>query len=119
MSYNPSGEANGYYNQQPPQGGYYQQQPPPQQPYGQPPPQQGYGGPPPQQQGYATDGHEKMTFDQTFKVEKPKWNDLWAGILVRAFYPFPSSRCHTHDAYFQSHSRRRRPRRSDHSVIDC
>ncbi|KAK8006821.1 hypothetical protein PG989_000811 [Apiospora arundinis] len=97
MSYNPSGEANGYYNQQPQQGGYYQQQQQPpygqqqQQPYGQPPPQQGYGQPyggqppppPPQQQqqAYATDGHEKMTFDQTFKVEKPKWNDLWAGIL--------------------------------------
>ncbi|KAK7960330.1 hypothetical protein PG988_011544 [Apiospora saccharicola] len=89
MSYNPSGEANGYYNQQQPpqQGGYYQQQPPPQQPYGQQqpyPPQQGYGGPPPpqqQQQAYAHDGHEKMTFDQTFKVEKPKYNDLWAGIL--------------------------------------
>ncbi|KAK8075921.1 Protein pns1 [Apiospora phragmitis] len=79
MSYNPSGQANGYYNQPPPQQqGYYQQQPP-QQPYGQQQPP--YGQPPPQQQAYATDGHEKMTFDQTFKVEKPKWNDLWAGIL--------------------------------------
>lgn len=27
---------------------------------------------------------EKRTFDQTFKIEKPKWNDLWAGVLVSA-----------------------------------
>lgn len=27
--------------------------------------------------------NEKQTFEQAFKVEKPKWNDLWAGILVR------------------------------------
>jgi hypothetical protein len=25
---------------------------------------------------------EKPSFDQAFKIEKPKWNDLWAGILV-------------------------------------
>jgi hypothetical protein len=25
----------------------------------------------------------KQDFQQTFKVTKPKWNDLWAGILVR------------------------------------
>ena len=24
----------------------------------------------------------KFSFDQTFKIEKPKYNDLWAGILV-------------------------------------
>ena len=27
---------------------------------------------------------EKPTFDQAFKVDKPKWNDLWAGILFLA-----------------------------------
>ena len=27
---------------------------------------------------------EKPTFDQAFKVEKPKWNDIWAGILFLA-----------------------------------
>ncbi|KAI9795071.1 MAG: putative choline transporter, neither null mutation nor overexpression affects choline transport [Peltula sp. TS41687] len=25
---------------------------------------------------------EKLTFDQRFKVEKPRWHDLWAGILL-------------------------------------
>ena len=35
-----------------------------------------YGPPLPTQ----TDG--KQTFDQAFKLEKPKYNDLWAGILV-------------------------------------
>ena len=27
-------------------------------------------------------GDAKQTFDQTFKLDKPKYNDLWAGILV-------------------------------------
>lgn len=27
---------------------------------------------------------EKPTFDQAFKIEKPKWNDVWAGILFIA-----------------------------------
>ena len=26
---------------------------------------------------------EKQTFEQTFKIEGPKWHDLWAGILVK------------------------------------
>lgn len=59
---------------------YGQQQQPPQ--YGQnfahsqgpPPPQQGYG-----QQGH---GDNKQSFEQTFKIGKPKYNDLWAGILL-------------------------------------
>ena len=34
--------------------------------------------------GPATNYDGKQTFDQTFKVEGPKWNDLWAGILVRS-----------------------------------
>lgn len=47
--------------------------------YQQPPP--GYGqnfqnGAPPAISG------EKPTFEQSFKLDKPKWNDLWAGILV-------------------------------------
>lgn len=36
----------------------------------------GYNAPP---QGYDP---EKYTFEEAFKVEKPKWNDLWAAILV-------------------------------------
>jgi len=49
------------------------------------------------QQGYAQDPPEygasfqapvddKQTFQQTFKIEKPKWNDLWAGILFIAVF---------------------------------
>ncbi|KAF2152071.1 DUF580-domain-containing protein [Myriangium duriaei CBS 260.36] len=72
------------YNQQPYQNGQnnaqygpaqgqqqqYPQQPPPN--YG-----QNYG-----PSGF--DGGEKPTFDQAFKIERPRWNDLWAGILFLA-----------------------------------
>lgn len=38
---------------------------------------------------YGQDFHmptdNKQSFEQTFKVEKPKLNDLWAGILVRSW----------------------------------
>ena len=27
-------------------------------------------------------GNEKQDFNQVFKIEKPKFNDIWAGILV-------------------------------------
>lgn len=87
------GEADGYFNpgQQPaqappPQYSSYQQ-PDPYQAYQQPPPVQQQPPPPPQQQyGAPVGGYgefdEKQSFDQTFKIEGPKWNDLWAGILV-------------------------------------
>ncbi|KXJ89328.1 plasma-membrane choline transporter-domain-containing protein [Microdochium bolleyi] len=101
---NSGGYNNGYNNNQnnwQPQQNQYQPPPPPN--YGQPPPEQ-YAmpnyqqpqGPPPQQQqpppqqpsynggGYGN-GDEKGTFDQAFKIEKPKWNDLWAGILFLLF----------------------------------
>lgn len=53
---------------------------------------QGYGPPPTQQQQYGysqappgppPNGYpqEKVPFDQAFKIEKPKYNDWWAGIL--------------------------------------
>lgn len=90
-----AGEADSYYNadqrgapqqygQQPPQyqpqyEQQYQQPPPPQQPY---PPQNGNGAPMGGQNGYQGEFDEKHSFDQQFKIEKPKWNDLWAGILV-------------------------------------
>ncbi|MCJ1313792.1 putative choline transporter, neither null mutation nor overexpression affects choline transport [Agyrium rufum] len=89
----------GNYKNQPNQGyqqsnpGYrqeYQQgYPPPNSgaPYTQPPP--GYGGPngnqgPPQapQPMYQDGSGGKPTFEQTFKLDKPKYNDLWAGILL-------------------------------------
>lgn len=71
------GYNNGSY-QQPPMN--YQQQPPP------PPQQYQQSYPPPNGNGYTTaqamEGGEKHSFDQTFNVPKPKYNDLWAGILV-------------------------------------
>lgn len=68
---------------------YQQQYPPPQnQPYQPKPPYEQnpnnneapppYGYQPPE----AVGGGKEYTFDQAFKVDKPKWNDLWAGILV-------------------------------------
>lgn len=84
-----SGEAQNYYNagyQQPPpqqyqtqqpQGGYQQQMPPPPN-YGQQ--QQQYAPPQPSYDAKAN------TFDGQFKIEKPKWNDLWAGILLIAVF---------------------------------
>ena len=87
-----AGEAANYYNGQ--QDSYYQMQspakyPPPQQyppPQHPPPPQYGqnYGPPPPQQNGTMPGygNSEKQDFEQTFKIESPKWNDWWAGVLV-------------------------------------
>lgn len=85
------GAADSYYNGAPDQNkqGYGMQQ---QQPMQYPPPtQNGYQQPPPnygqnfQNPGQApmASGEGKQTFDQTFKLDKPKYNDLWAGILVR------------------------------------
>ncbi|KAI0397534.1 duf580 domain-containing protein [Xylariaceae sp. FL0594] len=67
-SQQPYGEAGAYYNNQPPPANPYYGQPPP------PPQQQQYNAPPPQYQ-------EKPMFDQAFKLERPKYNDLWAAIL--------------------------------------
>ncbi|KAI1866373.1 uncharacterized protein JN550_007761 [Neoarthrinium moseri] len=58
------------YSQQQYGQGQYNQQP------SGPPPQQGYG-----ENGYQNNG-EKPMFEQAFKVDRPKWNDLWAGILL-------------------------------------
>jgi hypothetical protein len=77
------GEADDYYNEG--------QQPPPQQNqpyYGQPPPQnqqqQQQWAPPPNyespQKNYQPG--EQFQFNEAFKVSKPKFNDLWAGILL-------------------------------------
>jgi hypothetical protein len=42
--------------------------------YGQQPPTYGEAFNPPQ--------HSDQDFKDTFKITKPKWNDLWAGLLV-------------------------------------
>lgn len=75
-----AGEAQGYYNQQPQQ--YAQQYPPPQQQQQYAQPQQYPQQPPSYGQPQAYNGGEKPNFEQAFKVDKPKWNDLWAGILL-------------------------------------
>lgn len=88
------GESDSYYNpnpqgdfqgQQPPLS-YQQQQPPPplHEPY---PPQNQYQGGGYNGQGERTGYDEKPSFEQTFKIEKPKWNDLWAGVLVGSNSP--------------------------------
>ena len=60
--------------QQTPQSPQYAQSPK----YTQQPPEYNQNGPGPQGYGF-TEG--KQTFDETFKLERPKYNDLWAGIL--------------------------------------
>ena len=68
-----AGEAASYHNG-PPEGQQKMQ-------YQQPPPNYGQNynaGPPPPNTG----DYGKQTFEQTFKLDKPKYNDLWAGILV-------------------------------------
>ena len=78
MQYPPQAHGNGYQNVQDFQGrqGY---QGAPQPSYQQPPPNYGQplqtGGPPVQRDG-------KQTFSEAFKLDKPRYNDLWAGILV-------------------------------------
>ncbi|KAK7427202.1 pH nine-sensitive protein 1 [Neonectria magnoliae] len=70
---------NGNY-QQPPMN--YQQQPPP------PPQQYQQSYPPPNGNGYAlpqSEG-EKNSYNEVFKIVKPKYNDLWAGILFILFF---------------------------------
>ncbi|EME79828.1 uncharacterized protein MYCFIDRAFT_81297 [Pseudocercospora fijiensis CIRAD86] len=71
------GEAQAYYQGQPQQ---YQMDQQYKQPYQQPPPNyaQNYG----QQQNYAQQEYGGKPFTQAFKVDRPKWNDIWAGILL-------------------------------------
>jgi hypothetical protein len=81
MSQQPRGEAADYYQSQ---AGYSANQPyqnsqqgvESENKYTQQPPSYGY------QNGMPQD--QKPTFDQAFNIDKPKWNDLWAGLLVGA-----------------------------------
>ncbi|KAF2261248.1 DUF580-domain-containing protein [Lojkania enalia] len=91
----PRGEAADYYSGTPQQdpSSYQMQEPnyPPQQPpqygqnYAQPPP-----APPPngnQSYGqYQPNYGEKLNFDQAFQIQRPKWHDLWAGLLFIAVF---------------------------------
>ncbi|KAL8999896.1 MAG: hypothetical protein Q9169_001302 [Polycauliona sp. 2 TL-2023] len=87
------GAADSYYNdggpqqyqQQPNRNAYQQPQYPPGPELKSQPPPPNYGqayqnnAPPPLPQ---TGGDGKQTFEQAFKLDKPKYNDLWAGILL-------------------------------------
>ena len=78
------GAADSYYQNQ---NAPMQYPPPPQEPqYQQPPPNydQNYQKPTNGSQMEAGAGG-KQTWDQAFKLDKPKYNDLWAGILVRTW----------------------------------
>ncbi|KAJ5588248.1 hypothetical protein N7537_010926 [Penicillium hordei] len=98
-----SGQAASYYNEvpqgQPPQPnyGYDQQHGNYQQPYNPPAPypqpnyqQPTYQQPPveakPPPQYHQNVPESGYSFDQAFKIEKPKWNDLWAGLLLIAVF---------------------------------
>ncbi|SLM33695.1 protein pns1 [Lasallia pustulata] len=76
ISYAPQAYGNGTGYQ-----GQHQDQAPPEAKYQQAPPNYGQnyqnGGAP-----VGTSGDGKQTFAQAFKIDKPKWNDLWAGILL-------------------------------------
>jgi hypothetical protein len=51
--------------------------------YSQPPPNYGQNfNPRPDMNGY----DNKPTFEQAFKIDKPKWNDWWAGLLFLAVF---------------------------------
>ena len=80
----------GYYGAPPQEPAYQMQNAPPQQPPYQTQDQQQYAPPPqpPPQYGQPQPAYsdEKGSFDQAFKVDKPKWNDLWAGILLIAVF---------------------------------
>jgi hypothetical protein len=108
----PQGQGYGQpYGQQQQYGQSYGQPPPPppQQSYGQPPYNPGYqqdyntnyghhndehplqnqAQAPPKYGNYAPNqpmGDEKQSFEQTFKVDKPKYNDLWAAVLFLACF---------------------------------
>lgn len=78
--------ADAYYQEGDPvvqQQGQYQQQPYGQQPqYQQQPPAPQYPQQPPQYGNQPDTGNgEKMGFEQTFKVDRPKYNDIWAAAL--------------------------------------
>ena len=79
-SHPPQAYGNGTaYQGQPGYQGQPQYQAPPEPKYQQPPPNYG---PDFQNGGEPITGGGKQTFAQAFKIDKPKWNDLWAGILV-------------------------------------
>ena len=75
-----------YYNESQP-GPQYQNDPgyqmgPPQAQYPQQPPPNYDPNKPEPGAGPVNGGSGKQPYEQTFKLDKPKYNDLWAGIIV-------------------------------------
>lgn len=92
-SYQPAFNGQNQYQQQPYQQQGYQQQPYQQQPYQQQPQnQQQYQEPippkgPPRYNEQMQQGQEgKQDFNQAFKMDKPKYNDIWAALLFLACF---------------------------------
>jgi hypothetical protein len=91
MAYNQpphNGAADSYYSQQGQQNIGLQSPPPQYHNQGEGPYQQQY--PPPNQQvngqPYQNGVNEKVGFEQQFKLDKPKFNDLWAALLFIATF---------------------------------
>ncbi|KAL6247873.1 pH nine-sensitive protein 1 [Rhinocladiella similis] len=88
----PQGPPQGYQSYPPPNAhpqNYQQpyqppQQPPPQQPYQ--PQEQKYDQPPTNGVQFNAPQDEKQTFQETFKIQKPKYNDIWAALLLIATF---------------------------------
>lgn len=78
----PSGEAASYY-QENSAGSYQIERYQEQGQFTQQPPQYGAN---PNAQGVQPQSGEKVSFDQAFKIDKPKYNDLWAGVLFIAVF---------------------------------
>lgn len=86
-AYNTNG-TNGY-NYNDPRNGYYQQPPPqPQQPV----PEAKPAAPPP----YPDNPPPYSTFDEAFKIDRPKYNDIWAGLLVSVLTPYDNAQTNAH-----------------------
>lgn len=81
QAYNQNGQQ--HYQQQNYQQQDYQQPHQNGQGYSQPPPNYGQNfNPRPEMNGY----DNKPTFEQAFKIDKPKYNDWWAGLLFLAVF---------------------------------
>jgi hypothetical protein len=82
---NYGGEAANYYNQQPPPPpNAYQKHPPPQTDYNNGPANGGHYAPPPYPPPQSEPKGPPPSYDEVFAIQKPKWNDVWAGLLFLA-----------------------------------
>jgi hypothetical protein len=79
------GEAANYYNQQPPPPpNAYQKHAPPQPVYNNGPANGGHYAPPPYPPPQSEPKGPPPSYEEVFAIQKPKWNDVWAGLLFLA-----------------------------------